>query len=836
MLIKPFQRSLPLLLLFGTCLPLAAMQSLGSVGDGSHWDKEATPAALTLTSHSGWNLTGSRATEISNAARIALLPVVARRHVKPVVLPIRSVTPVEGLQIHSSRRLRRGQYQLSDPGNGVIQVTGNDIDLDCTGVKLEGDGKGVGLRIVNAHRVFIRGLSVSNYLWGVVVEDSSYVTIQNCTASQNGDLPSGTVIDESGKAAESNHGGGYLLRNAQHCRVLACAAQHEWDGLDAVGCNNNTFRGNDFSYLNNWGLHLWGSSHNTFSRNRSIWCTTGEGGTFQGSSGWPTLDSAAVLMEHSSAYNLIENNDLRYGGDGVFIRANEGPVTPGSVVPPQHASNHNWIRNNDCSFSPNNAIEADLCDNNEFLHNNCSFSNYGLWLGYSRRAIVEKNTVVGCTSRGLQIENGQDNIIAHNTFMGPADKPAQSLIYLYQNGRDKTPSGPYTVLGNVLVGSTQPIELTHTRVTAGGNQLLASGAQLFFGDSSSAITHTDPETTPDEPKPTLADISPDPVPVGGPVLPPATTATNADILAMLPPYSSLVILKGARLTAGLAEPVVLVAGVPAMILTQTPTRLQLALPQDLWNRPAPANVPLQIFNGQRYSKTEALNLEWTGASPRIESITPEPAKPGQPVTVTGDQLRGPDDAEPVVTLNGVPVHLSDSTAQSLTFTAPTGLLTTHKYNLVIKGVRESVPMTLTVKVPTEWEPHIISAVFSPETLHAGDLLHFTAEVKNNAPFTLPAAEPGAGHVYGEAESFTSQHLAEQPGFVYVRVTSDIIGGSWPYLFGLPKPLPPGETEKVEGDIRVKTVGATHYRLGLVDARVRWIDDGLYNTPISVTAP
>ena len=92
------------------------------------------------------------------------------------------------------------------------------------------------------------------------------------------------------------------------------------------------------------------------------------------------------FIDHASCDNTIEANDLRFGGDGIFIRANEGPLTPDAIVPPKNASNRNVLKFNDCSSSPNNAIEADFVDDTVMEGNNCSDSHYGMWLGYSRRS------------------------------------------------------------------------------------------------------------------------------------------------------------------------------------------------------------------------------------------------------------------------------------------------------------------------------------------------------------------------------------------------------------------------------------------------------------------
>jgi hypothetical protein len=226
-------------------------------------------------------------------------------------------------------------------------------------------------------------------------------------------------------------------------------------------------------------------------------------------------------------------------------------------------------------------------------------------------------------------------------------------------------------------------------------------------------------------------------------------------------------------------------------------------------------------------------LTWGSGRPRVEAITPANLVPGAAVTVVGEHLQTASGDPPKIYLDGRPVEVTSSNGNTLTFTAPSGLLSSHGYNLAISATGESDPLAIQVEAPAAWAPHLVSARFWPVTVQAGDLLHITATVRNNAPFTLQPAEPGADHIYGESESFTSQGIPEHAGAVYLRVTSDVTGGSWPYMWGLSDPLPPGETATLEGAIRVQTAGETRYRVGLVDGLTRFIDDNKFITPIRI---
>ena len=201
--------------------------------------------------------------------------------------------------------------------------------------------------------------------------------------------------------------------------------------------------GCDFSYNNNWGIHFWNSSRNTFQNSRAVWCTTGAGRLYQALTGWQTYDAQAVAIDHNSNENLISGNDLRFSGDGIFIRANEGPITPGTVVPVLNASNRNVLRDNDCAFSPNNAIEADFVEGTIIEGNNVSNSHYGMWLGYSQGSVVKSNIGINDSANVVEIENGQGAVFENNVFGYDAYRDGGQAILLRQNGRDKTPSRNY---------------------------------------------------------------------------------------------------------------------------------------------------------------------------------------------------------------------------------------------------------------------------------------------------------------------------------------------------------------------------------------------------------
>ncbi len=740
-----------------------------------------------------------------------------------------ALPPVEitgGIKIAHETLVKPGVYRLGDSGAGVVQISGSGFTVDFAKARLVGPGasKGIGIHITDAHNVTIKNADVSGYLWGVVIERSSGVKLLDCVTSRNADLPPGTVIDESGREPEDNHGGGILLRDSKSCRVERCRSQYQWDGIDVVRSEGNVIADGDFSFNGNWGLHLWNSSRNIFRHNRAVWCTTGEGTLFQALTGWQTYDSQAVGIDHNSNENTIEGNDLRFGGDAIFIRANEGPITPGTVVPPLNGSHRNILRNNDCSFSPNNAIEVDLVDDTVIENNNCSFSNYGMWLGYSRRCIVRGNLCINDSSHAVEIENGQDDLFENNVFGFDTRRPNGQLVYLRQNGRDKTRSGGYIFRGNVFYGAGTGLELKATQATLTGN------TQVPLDNMTEKLVHADTASAFDEKETQLS------VPDSAPR--PMYRLPDLKQKSLTP--SSAVKMSIPGVLPRTAPPVVEVDGIPVWVTAQEKDSITFWMPADFWDRPAKDRAELRVLRAGIVSSPVILPITWPAATPRVVSLAPNPAQITDTVTLLGANLSGGR-----VLLNGKPSTVAVTAPNSLRVTLPEGILVPTRYNVIWeKGEGENRvrtwPVTLSVSVPQAQLPHLISAEFNPKTLKVGELLKVTMTVRNNLPTPAPATtRPAQPFTYDEKQASYEMGYGETFGKLHLRVSTDFeVGGhnpgSWPWLFGFDKPtLAPGETVTVVGYVRVETPGVHEFRIGLVAGGFRFIDDNAYRTKITV---
>jgi parallel beta-helix repeat protein len=732
-----------------------------------------------------------------------------------------SVKLSPGILIQKSGSISPKLYRLSPVNGAAVRVSGNGITLDFHGALLDGGRRLEDGVVIEGQDIVVKNLQATGYRWGVVLQNCKNVTLVNCNCSWNANLKPGTVIDESGAGPEDHHGGGIVVRDSYNCRFRKCTCQHEWDGIDLVRSSHCVFENGDCSYCGNWGIHFWNASSNTFRNNRAVWCTTGGGDLYQALTGWQTYDAQAVGIDHNSCDNTIEHNDLRFGGDGIFIRANEGPITPGTVVPVKNGSHRNRLLYNDCSFSPNNAIEVDLVDDTEIVGNNCSYSNYGLWLGYSRRCKVTGNLCIADSTHCVEIENGQDDTFIENWFVAPETSGADyQLVLLRQNGRDKTPSGPYGFAGNVFDGAKYGVVLVGTRAEL-------RDTRVFLRDDIRSADFV----------PIRADAS-SVAAVSGTRFVTGASRNLSALPRIIQPGTSLVLRLASVISSGIL-PTVSLDGIPLQREQAGQGELRISIPSDNWLSPTPASQLLKIQTAEgavQYARVQRAG----NSGPRITDVTPVRGRIGSQIVIQGSGLTGGQ-----ILLNGKQAQTESLTDTEIVLRPLTGILITSNYNLRWqKGEGRtavtSEPIQVTVAVPHDQMPHLISAAFSPHKLHVGDLLKVTMTVRNNLPIEARLTEdPAPGFIYDETQAYYEMGKSDTPNYLHLRVSTDFfVGGhhpgSWPWMFGFSKSvLMPGETATVVGYVRLRTPGIHKFRIGLVCGGSRFIDDNAYQTEIEV---
>ena len=578
--------------------------------------------------------------------------------------------PVSGMVITHSIKLRPGIYNMpgEEPG---ITITARHAKINLTGVRLHGIKGSVGILLKDCSQVQIINADVSGFNVDIELVHCRHVVLQHCTALNSADPGPGTIIDESGTHPQDTRGAGFLVRSSSHVELSGCAAMYAWDGLDLVNCDHCSAQTCNFSYNENWGVHLWHSSANSISRCSAIWCTTGRGKLYQALTGWQTYDADAVLIEHGSDHNTISQNDLRFGGDGIFIRSNEAPVKPGTAVPHVFSSDFNRLLNNDCSYSPNNAIEVDFVKGTLIKGNNCSLSNYGMWLGYSRYSKVVGNLCAWDTVRSIEIENGQHGTITGNILADKGATANKVLIFLRQNGRDATPSGPYLIINNLFLGGSTAVALIKTSVTLKNNIRAANN----MTDALPSLVRADGQS--------VTSISGDLI---QPAEPPSTSVTVSRVLNRT--WS----VKGNLTLPALPIAMLTCFGRPLLATRGKGSMLQFTLePQPSlsgWQQ----SSALQVFTNQGWSASTIVTAPAPAGQSLITALQPVKLTVGGTFTILGHFT-----GQGVVTVNGLKTGESSSECSAIVCRVPL-IAPTGDVNLLFQPVKglPAGPVVVTV--------------------------------------------------------------------------------------------------------------------------------------------
>jgi len=319
---------------------------------------------------------------------IAIVPAFSQMHI-----PI-----TDNMQIQSNSNIKfiPDAYVFPDaPADGVIQITGkHNIVLDGDSCTVDGTGyQGYMIKIDNSYNIVIKNFdSVFRYKYAVYITNSSHINI-------NGNVFSTNKVDSAGWIdvwANYNQalGGGVMMYQTRACHIFNNIMTMQNDGVALYHCDSVEINDNDFSWNTSFGIRMfWTDTCHIFQNNCS----------HINRPYTDPSDCAALLMIISNANN-VENNDLSYSGDGVFLGQYQHSDIP----------NNNCFYNNECSYSPHNAIEATFADGNVYKKNNCNFSHYGLWLGYSFNSVVDSNEIIGNYQSGIAIDRGFSNYIGHN--------------------------------------------------------------------------------------------------------------------------------------------------------------------------------------------------------------------------------------------------------------------------------------------------------------------------------------------------------------------------------------------------------------------------------------
>ena len=369
---------------------------------------------------------------------------------------------------YSNIKFAAGNYIFSDAAaDGVIQVNGvQNVVLDGDSCRVDGVGKaGYMIRITNSSHVVIKNFdSVFRYKYAVYIMNSDHITINNNVFCRN-KVDSAGWIDVWADYTQAL-GGGVMMYQSRAAHIYDNVMTMQNDGVALYHCDSVNIHDNDFSWNTSYGIRMfWTDTCHIYQNN----CAHVNRPLTDPS------DCAALLLIISNA-NRVEYNDLSYSGDGVFLGQYQHSNTP----------NNNYFAWNECSYSPHNAIEATFADGNVYKHNNCNYSHYGLWLGYSFNTVVDSNSIVGNYQSGIAIDRGFNNIISNNLVR---NNPVG--IELWEGtpatGYSTFHSQDYPIMHNLFDGNTRAVSSVNTKhAVIFSNAFEYSQAASIYLDGTSA--------------------------------------------------------------------------------------------------------------------------------------------------------------------------------------------------------------------------------------------------------------------------------------------------------------------------------------------------------------
>ncbi|MDA1007934.1 MAG: right-handed parallel beta-helix repeat-containing protein [Planctomycetota bacterium] len=341
-------------------------------------------------------------------------------------------------------------------GNGVVHITAPNITVVLDGGSLRGAlattppdrFTGIGIH-VNAEHVTLRGGSISGFKVGILGEQCSGSVFENQNLSDN--FAQHLASSESAESAtdwlwphdndahewRTKYGAGLCIESSSRVEVRAVQARRTQNGILFDRVQDSLVADCDCSFLSGWGIGLWRSSGNIIANNAFDFCVRGYShGIYNRGQ-----DSAGILVFEQSSNNLIARNSATHCGDGYFSFAGREAIgerasvsADGSASFVGRGCRDNILLANDFSDAAAHGVETTFSFNNCVLDNTISSNSVcGVWGGYSHNLVVAGNTLfhngdrgVGQERGGINIEHGQDCVIARNTF---ADSPVGVALW-----------------------------------------------------------------------------------------------------------------------------------------------------------------------------------------------------------------------------------------------------------------------------------------------------------------------------------------------------------------------------------------------------------------------
>lgn len=364
--------------------------------------------------------------------------------VDPPALPTIEIDR-DNVEIVESCIVRIGATPMVDKdNNGVIHITRGGITVDFANQRLHGatadqlpdSFAGIGIKIT-AKDVTLKNAKVFGYKVGIHALNADGLTIHDCDVSNNfhqrlkstpqAEDASDWLWPHANDNNEwmTNYGAGICVEDSSIVRLYNIRARKTQNGIILDRVNDSRVYDCDCSFLSGWGLAMWRSNKNVISRNAFDFCVRGYShGVYNRGQ-----DSAGILMFEQCSENVIAENSVTHGGDGIFGFAGKEALGERnhheeSAWYHRRGCNGNQFYANDCSYAVAHGLELTFSFDNQIWRNVfASNAICGIWGGYSQRTSIHHNVfrnngemAYGQERGGMNIEHGVENHIFFNVF------------------------------------------------------------------------------------------------------------------------------------------------------------------------------------------------------------------------------------------------------------------------------------------------------------------------------------------------------------------------------------------------------------------------------------
>lgn len=413
------------------------------------------------------------------------------------------ITPKKGLVITSSGRLTPGIYPLSSTADqALIEVSGENIQLDFTGVILKGNTEqqrpdefeGIAIKIMpGSKNISIKNAHIRGYKIAILADSVAHLSIQQSDLSfnyrqhlksnlQREDISDWMSYHKNDQNEWMRYGAGIYLRKCNNAKITGNTVTNGQCGLMMTQSDSVTVADNNFSFNSGIGIGLYRSSYNLIYHNRVDWNVRGYShGKYKRGQ-----DSAGFLVFEQCNHNIFAFNSATHSGDGFFLWAGQHTMDTG-----EGGCNDNFVYGNDFSYAPTNGVEVTF-SRNLIMKNVMRDCDHGIWGGYSYESDFTDNDFA-FNRIGIAIEHGQNNNIALNRFL--YDKTAiklwsrekQPADWKYAQVRD-TRSMNYWIAVNQFTATETVYDIMGTDTVAfSGNLKMAHTTGLKLGNRTNDI-------------------------------------------------------------------------------------------------------------------------------------------------------------------------------------------------------------------------------------------------------------------------------------------------------------------------------------------------------------